>query len=120
MWRRGDTTIYTVDSFITGEERKLKDILTKLPGFAIDDEGKLKFKNKEVAKILVEGEDLFADKVGLLMESFPAHVLAEVQAVENDPKNKLLAGMSLENETIINLKLKKQSKDESNHRRSRN
>jgi len=108
VWRRGDTTIYTVDSFKTGEERKLKDILTKLPGFAIDDEGKLKFKNKEVAKILVEGEDLFADKTGLLLESFPAHVLAEVQAVENDPKNKLLAGISLENETIINLKLKKQ------------
>lgn len=108
VWRRGDTTIYTVDSFITGEERKLKDILTKLPGFAIDDEGKLKFKNKEVAKILVEGEDLFGDKVGLLLESFPAHVIAEVQAVENDPKNKLLAGISLENETIINLKLKKQ------------
>lgn len=108
VWRRGDTTIYTVDSFKTGEERKLKDILTKLPGFAIDDDGKLKFKNKEVAKILVEGEDLFADKTSLLLESFPAHVLAEVQAVENDPKNKLLAGISLENETIINLKLKKQ------------
>ncbi|RXK59333.1 hypothetical protein ESA94_14440 [Lacibacter luteus] len=108
VWRRGDTTIYTVDSFKIGEERKLKDILTKLPGFSIDEEGKLKFKNKEVAKILVEGEDLFADKTGLLLESFPAHVLAEVQAVENDPKNKLLAGVSLENETIINLKLKKQ------------
>lgn len=108
IWRSGDTTIYSVDHFKTGEERKLKDIITKLPGFSVDDDGKLKFKNKEVAKIFVEGVDLFADRVSLMLESFPVHVLGEVQAVENNPKNKLLAGISLDNETVVNLKLKKQ------------
>lgn len=106
FWKRGDTTIYTVDSFATGEERKLKDIITKLPGFTIDHEGNLKFKNKKVERIYIEGEDLFADRTALLLESFPVHVLSQVEAIENDPKNKLLKGLSLENQTVVNLKLK--------------
>lgn len=106
IWRRGDTTIFSIDSFATGEERKLKDIITKLPGFTRDPDGQLRFKNKKVEKILIEGQDLFADRTNLLLESFPVHVLSEVEAIENDPKNKLLKGLSIDNQTVINLRLK--------------
>jgi hypothetical protein len=106
MWRRGDTTIFTIDSFATGAERKLKDIITKLPGFTRDSDGQLRFKDKKVEKILIEGQDLFAERTNLLLESFPIHVLSEIEAIENDPKNKLLKGLSNDNQTVINLRLK--------------
>lgn len=106
IWRRGDTTIFSIDSFTNGEERKLKDIITKLPGFTSDPNGQLRFKNKKVEKIFIEGQDLFADRTNLLLESFPVHVLSEIEAIENDPKNKLLKGLSIDNQTVINLRLK--------------
>ena len=36
---QGDTLTYKTDAFTTGTERKLKDVLEKLPGFEIDDDG---------------------------------------------------------------------------------
>lgn len=106
-WKKGDTTFYMVDSFRTGEENKLKDIIEKLPGFSYSNET-LRYKGKAVTKILIDNKDLFADRTNLLLESFPAYVLSQIEAIENQPVNRLLKGLSSETETIINLKLNKE------------
>lgn len=45
-----DTIRYKVDQFKTGDERKLRDILKKLPGVEVDREGNVKVNGKEVEK----------------------------------------------------------------------
>lgn len=107
MWQKGDTTFYKVDAYKTGAERKLKDIVSNLPNFSFSNEGKLFFKNKPVSKITIENEDLMADKVDLLLNSFPAHVLDKIEAIENQHDNKLLAGIDGGSQTVVNLSIKK-------------
>lgn len=107
-WKNGDTTFFKVDSFRIGDERKLKDIITKLPGFKINDEGKLEYKRKAVEKITVNGEDIFADKTSLLLENFPVHVLNTIQALENQTDNKLLKGLVAGGKVVVNLVIKKE------------
>lgn len=36
---KGDTLTYKTDAFTTGNERKLEDVLEKLPGFQVDEDG---------------------------------------------------------------------------------
>ena len=43
---RGDTLIYDADSFKNGSERKLKDIIDKLPGVEINDDGQIEVEGK--------------------------------------------------------------------------
>ncbi|HSC54679.1 MAG TPA: hypothetical protein VLC98_13700 [Phnomibacter sp.] len=105
VWRRGDTTFYKVDAFKTGEEKKLKDVLEKLPDFSFDKNGNLLYKQKAVEKIMIEGNEIFAQKLDLLLTSFPVHVLEQVQALENQTNQKLLKGLSGESRVFINLKL---------------
>jgi len=50
----GDTLTYKTDSFTTGTERKLEDVLEKLPGFQVDEEGGVKVKGKSVDKVLID------------------------------------------------------------------
>ncbi|RYD80787.1 MAG: hypothetical protein EOP53_07550 [Sphingobacteriales bacterium] len=107
MWQKGDTTFYKVDAYKTGTERKLKDIISNLPNFNIANDGKLYFKNKLVSKITIENEDLMADKVDLLLNSFPVHVLDKIEAIENQQENKLLGGLEAGGQTIVNLSVKK-------------
>ena len=54
-----DTITYDVTKFVTGEERKLRDALKKLPGVEVDREGNVKVQGKKVTKVLVENKTFF-------------------------------------------------------------
>lgn len=107
-WQNGDTSFYRVNAYTNGTERKLKDVIANLPQFSITNEGKLLFKNKLVSKITIEHQELMADKVDLLLNNFPVHVLEKIEAIENQSENKLLQGLTTGSQTVVNLKIKKQ------------
>ncbi|MEO5967904.1 MAG: hypothetical protein ABIP68_03560, partial [Ferruginibacter sp.] len=106
-WKRGDTTYFKVDAYKDGNERKLDDVIDKLPGFTKDEEGNLKFNGKTVEKITIDGEDLFADKVGLLLKNVPFGVIENIQALEKQTDKPLLKGLDNNQKVFINLQLKK-------------
>ena len=51
----GDTIIYNADSFKTGTEQKLEDILKKLPGVQVNEDGEIEVEGRKVTQLLVEG-----------------------------------------------------------------
>ena len=53
---RGDTIVYNADSFTNGEERKLGDVLNKLPGVEVNEDGEIEVEGKTVSKVMVEGK----------------------------------------------------------------
>lgn len=106
VWKQGDTTNFRADAFKQGDEKKLRDIIRNIPGFVIKEDGSLLFKNKPVTRITIDGQELFADKIKLLLNSFPVHVIDLLQAQENQNENKLLSKLG-GNETFLNLTLKK-------------
>ena len=56
---KGDTIVYNADSFNTGTEKKLGDVLKNLPGIEINEDGSIEVEGKEITKITVEGKDFF-------------------------------------------------------------
>lgn len=108
MWVRGDTTFFSAEAFKSGVETKLKDLVIRMPGFEIDDKGNLLYKKKLVDKIMIDGEEIFSDKIKLLLANFPVHVLKTVQAIENQTDDRLLKGMLNENKVFVNLGLNKE------------
>ncbi|MEP4946615.1 MAG: carboxypeptidase-like regulatory domain-containing protein, partial [Flavobacteriaceae bacterium] len=54
---KGDTIVYNTDSFVSGTEKKLADVLDKLPGVEVNDDGEIEVEGKTVTKVMVEGED---------------------------------------------------------------
>jgi hypothetical protein len=108
IWKLGDTTNFKVDAFKEGDEKKLKDIIEKLPGFEITEDGQLIYNQKPINRIRIDNEDLFAEKIKLLLNSFPVHVINLLQVQQNQSVNKLLNGLEGD-ETFINLTLKKRT-----------
>ncbi|PST85235.1 hypothetical protein C7T94_03790 [Pedobacter yulinensis] len=109
-WVRGDTTFHNVDAYKEGDEKKLKDILLKLPNFEKDANGQITYKKKPLDKVTIDGEELFADKIELMLNNFPVHVLDNIQAIENQSSQRLLKGLTSDNKTFINLQLHKKNK----------
>lgn len=107
IWKRGDTTFFNVEQLKFGDERKLIDILQRLPGFSFDQQGNLLFNRKRVEKAMIDGQELFADKLALLINSFPIHVIEQIQAIENQSSDPMLKGLTSENKVFLNLSIKK-------------
>jgi len=108
----GDTLIYNADSFKSGTERKLEDVLKKLPGVEINDEGQIEVEGKQVGKVMVEGKDFFDGDSKLATKNIPADAVDKVQVLKNYSEVGQLGGVTNNQDNIaINIKLKEGKKN---------
>ncbi|MCL1868305.1 MAG: carboxypeptidase-like regulatory domain-containing protein [Paludibacter sp.] len=103
---RGDTTEYFLSSFSDGTERKVEDILKKLPGISVNDYGDISFKGKNIEKITLDNADLFDRNYKIASQNVPANFVGTVQAIENYHENELLKDAEFSEKVILNLSLK--------------
>ena len=85
-------------------------MLKKLPGITVDSEGKIKFGDKEVERVMVENDDLFERGYQTLTQNMPTKPLDKVQVLKNHSRNKLLKGIENSESVAINLTLKEDAK----------
>ena len=108
----GDTIIYNSDSFTNGTERKLEDVLKKLPGVEVNADGEIEVEGKKVQKIMVEGKDFFDGDTKIATKNIPADALDKIQVLRNYNEVSNLKGLENNEESIaINIKLKEGKKN---------
>lgn len=108
----GDTIIYNADSFKNGTERKLEDVLKKLPGVEVNKDGEIEVEGKKVQKIMVEGKDFFDGDTKLATKNIPADALEKIQVLRNYNEVSNLKGLENNEENVaINIKLKQGKKN---------
>jgi hypothetical protein len=107
VWVRGDTTFFSADHYREGDEKKLRELLMKMPDFSIDEQGNLLYKKRRIEKLMLEGESLFGEKVKMLINSIPVHAIQTVQVLDNQNHNRLLKGLQNDNSIFLNIGLKK-------------
>lgn len=104
---KGDTIIYNADSFNTGSERKLEDVLKNMPGIEVNDEGRIEVEGKEITKITVEGKDFFDGDSKLATQNLPANAVGKVEVLKNFSEvNQLRSVTNNEDNIAINISLK--------------
>jgi len=107
---KGDTIIYDAVRFSKGDEVSIADLLKKMPGLSVDDNGKVRFQGKEVKKIKVEDDDLFEDQYQILTKNLSADLVEQVEVLQNYSDNRLLKNIEDSEDVALNLKLKKDRK----------
>ena len=80
---KGDTIVYNADSFNTGTEKKLADVLKNLPGVEINEDGRVEVEGKEISKITVEGKDFFDGDSKLATQNLPAKAVGKIEVLRN-------------------------------------
>ncbi len=107
----GDTISYNADSFTSGKEKKLEDVLKKLPGVDIDDNGEVEVEGKKVQKVLVEGKEFFDGDSKLATQNIPASAIDKIQVLKNYNEVSGMRGVTNNEDNIaINIKLKQGKK----------
>ena len=104
---KGDTLIYDADSFKNGSERKLEDIIDKLPGVEINDNGQIEVEGKVVNKLMVNGKDFFEGDTKIATKNIPSSTVDKIQVLRNYGDVGQLRGVrNNQNNVAINIKLK--------------
>lgn len=109
---KGDTIVYNADSFKTGTERKLEDVLKKLPGVEVNEDGEIEVEGKKVTKLMVEGKDFFDGDTKLGVKNIPADAIDKIQVLRNYNENSILKGVENNQDNVaMNIKLKSGKKN---------
>lgn len=108
----GDTISYKADAFKNGTERKLEDVLKKLPGVEINKDGEIEVEGKKVQKVMIEGKDFFDGDTKIATKNIPADALDKIQVLRNYNEVLNLKGLGNDEENIaLNIKLKEGKKN---------
>lgn len=109
---KGDTIVYNADSFKSGTERKLEDVLKKLPGVEVNADGEIEVEGKKVSKLMVEGKDFFDGDTKLGVKNIPADAIDKVQVLRNYNEIGALKGLENDQDNVaMNIKLKEGKKN---------
>ncbi|MDH7445237.1 TonB-dependent receptor [Aquimarina sp. 2201CG14-23] len=109
---KGDTLVYNTDSFTNGSEKKLGDVLEKLPGIEVNDDGEIEVEGKTVSKVMVEGKDFFDGDSKLATKNIPADALDKVEVLRNYEDVGQMRGLrNNQDQVAINIKLKEGKKN---------
>jgi hypothetical protein len=105
-----DTMTFDVKSFANGNERKMKEILEKLPGVEVNKNGGVTVQGKKVTKMLVEGKSFFGGGSKLAVENIPADALDKIEVIDHFNEVGFMKQVSDSDELAINVKLKADKK----------
>ncbi|WP_394757916.1 carboxypeptidase-like regulatory domain-containing protein, partial [Flavobacterium sp.] len=101
-----DTLTFNVKSFAKGNERKMKEILEKLPGVEVDKKGNVTVQGKKVTKMLVEGKSFFGGGSKLAVENIPADALDKIEVIDHFNQVGFMKQVSDSDDLAMNVKLK--------------
>jgi hypothetical protein len=108
---KGDTTVYTADSFKVREGANVEELLRRLPGIQVDRDGKITAMGERVTKVLVDGEEFFGSDPGIATKNLRADIVKEVEVFDKKSDQAEFTGIDdgVKDKTI-NLKLKDDKK----------
>jgi hypothetical protein len=106
----GDTLNYNVGAYTEQTDRVIGDVLRKMPGIEVENNGQIKYNGIPINKFYVEEMDLLQGRYGIAVNNIPVNYISTVQIFENHQPIKALKDRVFSDAAAINLKLKDKAK----------
>ncbi len=106
----GDTITYDVGSFAQKQDRTIGDVLKRMPGIDVANNGRIQYQGTDINKFYIEGNDLLGGKYGIATNGISHADIGAVEVMENHQPMQVLRGLSFSDQAAINLKMKNRSK----------
>lgn len=104
---KNDTIEYNANAFKTSENAVVEDLLKRLPGVEIGQDGKITVNGEEIKNIRVDGKKFFNGDIEMATKNLPAEMIDKVQVHDQKSDMAKLTGFEDdETERIINLTTK--------------
>ncbi len=107
-----DTIEYSPSAFRTVKSAVIEDLLKKLPGVEIDEDGHILVNGQEIKQIMLDNREFFGDDPAIAMKNFPVDMIEKLQVVEKKSDFEEMTGIDDgDRKYVINLKVKKEKRN---------
>ena len=107
--KKGDTTIFNVGSFKNKFDENLEDVIKKIPGMDVDANGNIKYNNKPIENIMIEG-DVMSNNYKLISKNITPDMVDKVEMIDKYNSNPILKDLTNSQKQTMNLVLKNPKK----------
>nr|WP_199157247.1 carboxypeptidase regulatory-like domain-containing protein [Pedobacter sp. ASV2] len=107
---RGDTLNYRPGDFADKQDRSIGDVLKKMPGIEVAEDGKISYNGKAISNFYVDGDNLLDDKYNIGTKSIPKDAVDKVQVIQNDQPIKMMRKNNMSDDVALNLVLKDEAR----------
>lgn len=106
VWGRHDTLKYDLTRFTSSKDRNVSDVLKKLPGINVEENGTIKYNGKVISNLYVEGMDVSGGRYNQINNNLKADAVQAAEVIEGHQPIKSLRGKTFTDDVALNLKLK--------------
>ncbi len=104
---KADTFVYNAAAFRTPEGSVVEELVKRLPGAQVSDDGKITINGKEVKKIMVDGKEFMTGDTKTAMKNLPANIVNRVKAYDQKSDLARISGIDDgEEETVLDFGIK--------------
>jgi len=97
---KNDTVEYDAAAYKLRDNAVVEDLLKRLPGITITEDGKILVNGKEVKKVMVDGKDFFRSNPNLSIKNIPTEIMEKLQIIDDKSELAKLTGIDDGEESI--------------------
>lgn len=106
-----DTVVFNAEAFRVPEGSALEELIRKLPGYEVADDGTVTYNGQTVSKILVDGKEFFSNDKSIAMKNLPANMVKKIKSYEKKSDLAEVTGIDDgEEELVLDLTVKDDAK----------
>ena len=104
---KADTFVYNAAAFRTPEGSVVEELVKRLPGAEVGDDGSIKINGKEVKKILVDGKEFMTGDTKTAMKNLPTNIIDRIKAYDQQSDLARISGIEDgEEQTVLDFGIK--------------
>jgi len=107
---KGDTLDYKTSDFADRQDRSIGDVIKKMPGITVEENGKVSYNGKAISALYIDGDNVLDDKYAIGTKSIPHGAVEKVQVIEKDQPIKMLQKNNMSEDVALNLVIKDEAK----------
>jgi hypothetical protein len=105
---KADTFMYNASAFRTPEGSVVEELVKRLPGAEVSDDGTIKINGKEVKKILVDGKEFMTGDTKTALQNLPTNIIERIKAYDQQSDLSRVSGIQDgEEETVLDFGIKR-------------
>ena len=103
-----DTFVYNSAAYRTPEGSVVEELVKRLPGAEVSDDGTIKINGKEVKKILVDGKEFMTGDTKTALKNLPTNIIDKIKAYDEKSDLSKVTGIDDgEEQTVLDFNVKK-------------
>ena len=102
-----DTFVYNASAYRTPEGSAVEELVKRIPGAEVDDNGNVKINGKEVKKIYVQGKEFMTGDTKTALKNIPTSVVEQIKAYDEKSDLSRITGIDDgEESTVLDIGMK--------------